>query len=292
MKADAWKKEELNLLHKIYANSNKTVLIASFPNRSYGALKNRATLLGLKKAIGFSGKKSWKEEEKTEFKKIFATVSNPELAIKFECTINSVTHLSSKLGLKKSIEFKKQMVSKNFLEAGKKTRFNPGDVPHSKGRKREEWMSKEGVLKMNKTQFKKGSVPHNHKELGNERVTKDGYIEIKVNDFHGEKSKKNYQLKQRIVWEQHNGPIPKKMNVAFKESASKTEFTVDDLYLESNIENMNRNAMCDDSIVKRFLGITAQNQVEFIKDKLPEIIELKRNHIKLTKQIKDHVKSN
>lgn len=290
MKADAWKEEELSLLHKIYAASNKEILIASFPNRSYGAIKNKATILGLKKAIGFYGKKSWSNEEKTEFKKIYANISNPELAIKYKCSINSITHLSNKLGLRKSIEFKKAMVTRNFLEAGKKTRFNPGDVPFSKGRKREEWMSKEGIENMTKTQFKKGSIPHNHKKLGNERITKDGYIEIKVNDFHGVKSKKNYQLKQRIVWEQHYGPIPKKMNVAFKEGSSKTEFTIDDLYLESNDENMLRNSFCDDSIVKRFLGIKDEKQVEFIKKKLPEIIELKRNQIKLTKKIKDHAK--
>lgn len=61
------------------------------------------------------------------------------------------------------------------------------------------------------TQFKPGQVPPNVKPLGHERVcSKDGYILVKVaetNPYTGHKTR--YRPKQHVVWEKHNGPIPK-----------------------------------------------------------------------------------
>ncbi|MDH5259301.1 MAG: HNH endonuclease [Gammaproteobacteria bacterium] len=62
----------------------------------------------------------------------------------------------------------------------------------------------------NKTSFKKGNIPANTKPLYTERTSKDGYIEIKVpeiNPYTGAKTR--YRFKHQVVWEQHNGPVPK-----------------------------------------------------------------------------------
>lgn len=290
MKADAWKEEELNLLRKIYAKSNKELLLQSFPSRTFGAIKNKANVLKLKKATGFFGRKVWTNVEKNEIKLIYAETHNQVLADKYNCTINSVNRLASLNGLKKSADFLKNMITEKFIEGGKKTRFEAGNVSFNKGKKLEDYLTPEKIEKVKQTQFKKGSKPHNHKPLGDERISKDGYLEIKVNDFSGNQSKKNYQFKHRLLWEEKRGGIPPKTKVSFKPGASKTDFTIDDLYLESHANNLRRNSMSDNSIVKRFLGIKEPEQVEFVKAKLPEIIELKRNQIKLNQKINESCK--
>ncbi len=293
MRVDLWTETELNLLRENYADATKEELLKLFPNRpNYEAIKTKANLLGLKKGVGNHGRKYWTKVEIEKLEKLYPETLNKVLAQIFNCSIDSITHVSNKHGFKKTLEFKQNMVSAAFLNAGKKTRFNPGNISFNKGRKLEEYMSKENIEKIKKTQFKKGNLPHNHQEIGHERITKDGYIEIKVNDFSGYDSTENYQLKHRVLWEKHYGKIPDGMNVSFKENASKTEFTIDDLMLLSKAENLLINTMCDDSIVKRFLGVKDPKSIEIIKNNNPELIKLKRNQIKLTKKINDHAKRN
>ena len=84
-------------------------------------------------------------------------------------------------------------------------RYPKGNVPHNKGKKMPiEWQAKE-------TQFKPGHMPHNYRPVGSERISKDGYIEIKVKD------PKTWQPKHRVIWEQHNGTIPKGYIVVFRD---------------------------------------------------------------------------
>lgn len=291
MKAKQWMEEELNLLRDIYPTSTKEILIASFPNRTIDAIKSKATFLKLKKKVGFYGKKHWSEKDIQSFKKEYANVSNIYLAKKHKCSVNSITHLSNKLGLKKSKEFLSSMVSKQFLEAGKKTRFNPGNVPISKGKMVNEWMSAEGIEKMKATQFKKGNVPHNHLPIGSERISSDGYVHVKFQDVFNGSSKKNYKAKHRFLWEKEKGPIPKGMNVEFIDG-DKMNITIENLVLRSRKENMLNNALSDDSIIKKMLGVKEPKQIELIKEKAPQIIELKRNQIKLNQKIKKSCKNN
>ena len=63
------------------------------------------------------------------------------------------------------------------------------------------------------TEFKKGNKPHNWKPLGSERIcSKDGYILVKVADG---QLQKNWKAKHKVIWEEHNGPIPKGHAVVF-----------------------------------------------------------------------------
>ncbi len=290
MSVKQWTKKEINLLRKNYAASNKVELLNMFPGRTYGSLKNRATLLGLKKGPCNYGRKIWTESEITEITESYANTQNIELAAKYNCSVYSIQKLGYKLRLKKSDAFKKTFITEKFLEAGKKTRFNPGNVSFNKGKKMTDFLSSEAIEKVKKTQFKKGQVPHNWKPIGFERKTADGYIEVKVRDQCGKDRVKNFQFKHRLLWEQVNGSIPNGMMVKFKDG-NKENITIENLFLASMKENLIENTFSDTSIVKRFLGVKDEKEVEFITENAPILIEAKRNQIKLNQKIKEQCKT-
>lgn len=91
------------------------------------------------------------------------------------------------------------------LDSGLDGRFIIGQQSHNKGVK----MPKEVYEKAKHTMFKKGNVPHNHKPVGSERVNVDGYTEVKVVE------PRKWRLKHNLIWEQHNGKIPRGYVVVF-----------------------------------------------------------------------------
>ena len=117
----------------------------------------------------------------------------------------------------------------NRLNSGLTGRFEKGHVPANKGKKWNDYVSKEGQLNSLKTTFKKGHVPANHKPVGYERINVDGYIEIKV------KEPNVFRLKHRVVYEQHHGKIPSDMNVIFADG-NKLNLDIDNLILVKKSE--------------------------------------------------------
>lgn len=97
----------------------------------------------------------------------------------------------------------KRYKKRNKLSSGLTGRFEKGHEPPNKGKK--------GVCPTGceKGWFKKGTVPHNHRPIGSERIDKDGYVLVKVEEH------KKWKLKHRVIWEQHNGSIPKGCVVIF-----------------------------------------------------------------------------
>ena len=81
----------------------------------------------------------------------------------------------------------------------------------------------------NKTSFKKGTIPPNQVPIGTESITKGGYIKVKV----GEPNK--WKLKQRYIYEQHCGEIPKDCNVIFADKNIRN-FDINNLILVSKAE--------------------------------------------------------
>lgn len=88
-----------------------------------------------------------------------------------------------------------------FIENGKATRFQKGQIPPNKGVK--------GTHLSPATEFKKGNIPANHRPVGSERVSVDGYTEVKVADPN------KWRMKHVIAWETVNGPVPKGHVVIF-----------------------------------------------------------------------------
>lgn len=85
-------------------------------------------------------------------------------------------------------------------------RFAKGQSPANKGKKMPYHPNSAA------TRFRPGSTPPNIKPMGHERIGKDGYVEMKVpvrNPYTGHATR--YMHKQRYLWEQVNGPLPKGM---------------------------------------------------------------------------------
>ena len=101
------------------------------------------------------------------------------------------------------------------LNSGLTGRFEKGNVPYTKGKTWEEYMSKEAQEKSRKTTFKKGNVPENELPLGTITKCRDGYLLIKVS-MKGTLYER-WSMLHRKVWEEHYGSIPKGMIVSFKD---------------------------------------------------------------------------
>jgi hypothetical protein len=280
-----WNKEEEELLSELYPISSKEDLIKAIPGKTFGAIRTRAAKLKLLKAVGFGKKKTWKQSELHILKKLYSETPNSELLEKFDCSSKSLYSAANKLGLKKTSEYMSKTFGPILKRVGESTRYSKGSIPANKGKKWNEFMSLESQENARKTTFKKGNKPHNTVEVGFERITKDGYIEVKVGDF--DDSTLNFRLKHRLVWEQYFGEVPANHQVRFIDE-NKRNFAIENLKLVSLADSLRMNSMCDDSVIKRFLGIKNPEIIEKIKKENPSLIQLKRNEIKLNQKIKNN----
>ena len=136
---------------------------------------------------------------------------------------------------KHDLEIPRSVIEKRIQES----RRQKGCVPFNKGKKQIEFMSKEAIEKTKATRFKKGNIPHNTKQVNGEiSIRKDSsgrfYKHIRV-------EKGIWELYHRVLWEKHNGSIPKDMIVAFKDKNS-MNVIIENLEIISKEENMYRNS--------------------------------------------------
>lgn len=82
-------------------------------------------------------------------------------------------------------------------------RFYKGQQSWNKGKK----LGIKG--RMAETMFKPGRRPHNYLPVGSEIIDGEGYHKVKVAD------PKTWKFKHRLIWEEHNGEIPKGGIVVF-----------------------------------------------------------------------------
>ena len=121
----------------------------------------------------------------------------------------------------------KSYIGNHKLNTGRTGCFPKGNVPRNKGQK----MPPEVYEKAKATMFQKGHVPKNHRPVGSERISKDGYIEVKVAEH------KKWRLKHNVVWEAHNGPIPKGSIVIFLDG-NPTNLDISNLQCITRAENL------------------------------------------------------
>jgi hypothetical protein len=112
----------------------------------------------------------------------------------------------------------KSFIGNRKLNTGRTGRFSKGHTPFNKGKK--------GSGGWAPTQFKKGNLPHNYRPVGTERVNGDGYVDIKIADPN------KWKGKHILIWEQHNGPVPKGHAVIFGDGDNRN-FDLDNLILVS-----------------------------------------------------------
>jgi len=227
-----WTAEMVTLLREVYPKYSGKELQRFFPKQTLAAIKTRAKILGIKK---LKQRFRFTPEQIEILKCDYAETANSVFVEKFGCSLFSIYKAANRLGLKKSKEFIREQckrLSSNPNHGGRKTRFQKGLVPANKGKK----MPAEIYEKTKHTFFKTGHTPANTRKIFSERVTKNGYVEIKI----AEPNK--WKLKHRLVWEQHNGKIPKGYNIQFKDGNSQN-CDISNLYIISRSEQMNDNTI-------------------------------------------------
>ncbi|MDD3686448.1 MAG: HNH endonuclease signature motif containing protein [Bacteroidales bacterium] len=216
-----WTTDRVDYLIKHYPIID-THELAEYFNTTYVAVRTKAKHLGLKKANG--RRKIWYGEKLEFLTKVYANSSNDELGKLFGVTAASVSAAACKFGLKKSDEYIKLATSR--------TQFKKGLTPANKGKK----MDPEVRERVKHTFFKPGQIPKNYRPVGSERITVDGYIEVKIKD------PRTWAQKHRVIWEKHNGKIPKGYNVQFRDG-NRQNVALENLYLISRNEQINQNTI-------------------------------------------------
>lgn len=176
----------------------------------------------------------WTDKENSILREMYSECFAGEIGALLDRSKSSVYAQAQKLGLKSSEEKIRRSGQVNVDHPNKVAhQFRKGHVPPNKGKK----VSPELYAKMQPTMFKKGRPSLNHREVGSERVNVDGYIEVKV----AEPNK--WRLKNRVVWEQANGPIPPGHNVQFR-NGNRLDCRLENLYLiDRRVQFMTHNSI-------------------------------------------------
>lgn len=222
MRGKNWSKQELLYLRKYWATADDPERIARKLNRSVSAIRQKANILGLRRD---RANMIWPTAMVRKLKKLYPNHTNEWIANKLGTTPGAIGGKAFVLGLRKDRVW--------LMEVSKKGQFKKGHIPKNKGKKWDEYLSKEKQEAILRTTFKKGTVPSNHKPVGYERKTKDGYWEIKVAEPN------LFKAKHRILWEQHHGPIPKGVNIVFIDGNT-DNITIENLRAETMVEKFNR----------------------------------------------------
>ncbi|HBB28619.1 MAG TPA: HNH endonuclease [Clostridiales bacterium] len=168
---------------------------------------------------------------------------------------------NAQFGLELKISQIKAYKNRHKLNSGLNGRFKPGSIPPNKGVKGVH------VKGTEKTWFKKGSKPPNWVPIGSERITKDGYIQIKIQEG---KFQHNWRGKHILIWEEHNGQLPKGHAILFGDG-DKRNFSPDNLILVSRAQlarlNQNNLIQKDADLTRTALIIVD------LKDKISEKIK-------------------
>jgi hypothetical protein len=185
-------------------------------------------------------RKIWTPQEDAYLRQCVGKVSWKEAAQKLNRSYSSVTGRVCNLGLKHPKAFIAQL-TKSKWESGEYTPeknhcFMPGNIPANKGLKQTDFMSQEAIEATKATRFKQGHLPHNHKPVGSERVDTEGYVYVKVEEPN------KWELKHRLVWQQHVGPILPGTNIQFKDG-NRQNCNIENLYAITRQQQIDNNTI-------------------------------------------------
>lgn len=128
----------------------------------------------------------------------------------------------------------KGIMNRYKICCGRNTKWQNGTPPPNKGKKWDDFMSKEAQANSRKTTFKKGYVPLNSVPVGTEYNYK-GYIIVKTTEDTGATNRRWWKLKHHIVWEEAHGKVPEGYNVIFADGNARN-FDLNNLVLVSDAE--------------------------------------------------------
>lgn len=235
-----WKEEEDARLCSLY-RSCTIVEIAEMLGLSYYQVKRRLHFLGIK--ARHPGRKFTAEQEE------WLVAHNHMSASEMSKGINDEFSLST------SPDEIKGWRARTKNPRPTPSRFQKGHTPFSKGKKWDEYMSPESQARSRMTTFKKGDTPHNTQPLGSISIMV-GYWVMKVS--HTGNQHQKWKFLHRLLWEKEKGPIPKGMNVVFR-NGDRNDIRMENLMLMDRKE-MARYTPVDDSEpeMQRFSEIVAR----------------------------------
>ena len=250
-----WTNEQIDYLKEITPGRSEEE-ITNLLNQKFGTSYTKSAVNSKKKQLkiysNFKYCTKYTEEVIQFMIDHYKGLDNIELAAllneKFNLNLNKASVSNAKTRLKKQ-----GINLRNGINRGC---FKKGQESFNKGKKWDEFMSKEGQANSRTTCFKKGNIPINHREVGSERINVDGYLEIKVAEPN------IWKLKHRVIYEEAYGPIPEGHMIIFADS-NKLNLNLDNLILITLSENlsMNRNGLRfnDAELTKTGLNITKIN---------------------------------
>jgi len=149
-------------------------------------------------------RQQWTPRQDAWLQELYAETPNWKIAQVMNRKCLSIRNRATKLGLRKSAD---------YLDREKPGCFRQGHTTWNKG------VAFESGGRSPLTRFKAGGVPPNTQPIGTEVVDSYGYRKRKVRDDKpGGKAYRNWRFVHVIVWEQHNGPLPKGHIVRFRDS--------------------------------------------------------------------------
>jgi hypothetical protein len=280
-----WTEADLQYLRERYPVGDQPADIAAHLGKTPEAVKGKATVLGLRR---LKPKMKWAPVHDRYLRMYYPRGDVKAMAARLGTTLLSVYQHARVIGVLRDPEMVLQTnraLGKALAAKDAGKRFVKGQVSPNKGRKQVEYMSVEKIERTKATRFQKGRPSINLKPIGYERVSKDGYIEVKVRN--AENSKDNFELKQRLVWEEHNGPIPEGSIVEFIDG-NKQNCDISNLRCITRKENVIRNGLSDNGIIKRRMKVRDPEMVEIIKNEYPHLVELKRTEVIVKSKLNEH----
>jgi hypothetical protein len=201
---DAWSPEEEARLRELYPTT-KSAGLASFFDRSPSAIRSRARVLRLQKAIGYGGKVAWTWKMDQLLRDQYPETLTHTLAAKLGVSVLASHQRAQRFGIRKSaayLERQHQEGRRRLRIYGVAYRYPKGNAPPNKGIRRPGW----APGRMASTQFKKGQAPLNTMPMWSFRWC-DGYLMLKTG-ADTPKPTTGWEYVHKLIWEQAHGPLP------------------------------------------------------------------------------------
>lgn len=236
-----WNQEKDNFLIQIYKGKSNQE-IAEILNREFNTQLTNKAINSRKKILHLKSEYRHKSKYTKEIIEYVKKNHQGKSTIELSDEVNKIFNINSNsAGIQNLKDRIKRTEGFNFEPARNDGRIKKGNIPKNKGKKWDEFMSKEGQANSRKTTFKKGNKPANAVNVGEEHMrysgcnsNNQGYVFVKVCDGKG---RKNWIPKQRAIYEKRYGPIPKNHKIIFADG-NRFNFDIDNLVLVSSSEEL------------------------------------------------------
>ncbi|SFD66860.1 HNH endonuclease [Thiohalospira halophila DSM 15071] len=165
----------------------------------------------------------WTEIEESWLEVMYHDTPNTVIAGLLGRPARAIGQKARKMGLTKDPD----------MNAG---RFPAGHKPWNKGQR---WIA---GGRSAETRFQPGQTPHTWHPVGTEVRDPDGYWKRKISDRRDRPARFNWRYIHRIVWEEHNGPIPEGHIVIFRDG-DRDNLDPANLECISKTDNVRRNGI-------------------------------------------------